>query len=49
VEGIHLAGAHQFYDAHVGGILQAHGTGEVGGRIGAVVAAENNWCKITRY
>src|SRR5271157_1018290 len=37
-----LAGARRMNDAHVGGILHAFGTGQVGRRVGAVVTAEGD-------
>ena len=46
MEGIHRAGAHQLDDAHVRGILQAHGTGEVSSRIGAIGTAEPDYLRL---
>jgi hypothetical protein len=38
VKDIHLPGAQQFYDAHIMGILEPHGSGHVGRGIGTVGA-----------
>ena len=42
VDHLELAGAGQLDHADVGGVLQAHAAGQVGGRVGAVVAGEDD-------
>jgi hypothetical protein len=42
VDDLELAGARQLDHADVGRVLQAHASGEVGGRVGAVVTGEHD-------
>jgi hypothetical protein len=42
MQSIQLASTHQLYNAYIGRILNAHGAGQVGCRISAVVAAKSN-------